>query len=448
MNTPAAVRSRPARMRRHEQAFLPAALALQSTPPSPLGRTLLWLLLALVATVVGWTCWARLDIVARAPGRVIPDGRVKVVQPLLHGVVSAIHVSEGVRVARGALLFELDASTVRARLRQVSAELDALGETTRRLRRLQHWIEGGATDPAGESRDLAPIQLELLQREWREYAARIGQLDGERAQLLAEQDRLARRTAGLRGVLELVAQRTSALGTLVDVGHVARHSWLQAEQERQALVAELADLHAQRDVLEARLANLAHVRAHHHAERLRAIASSQAENAQRRAQLEQELARSEVQVAQHRLHAPVSGRVQQLAVTNTGAVVTPAQVLLRIVPDEPALGIEARLLNRDRGEVIAGMPAVVKVDAFPFTRHGTLAARVAELSADAVADEALGLVYAARVELEDAASQAAANIRLEPGMTVSVEVMTGQRRVIELLLAPLLRAFDEAGRER
>jgi hemolysin D len=435
-------------MRRDEQAFLPAALALQSTPPSPLGRALLWLLLALVSAVVGWACWARLDIVARAPGTVVPDGRVKVVQPLVHGVVSAIHVREGARVERGALLFELDASTVRARLRQVSAELEALDETTLRLQRLQRWIEGAGAGPADDVRDLAPVQQDLLHREWREYAARIEQLDGEQAQLQAEQDRLARRTMGLRDILELVAQRTSALGTLVEVGHVARLSWLQVEQERQALVAELADLHAQREVLEARMANLVRARAHHHAERLRTIATTQAGNAQRRVQLEQERARSEVQVAQHRLHAPVAGRVQQLVVANTGAVVTPAQVLLRIVPDEPALGIEARLLNRDRGEVRTGMPAVVKVDAFPFTRHGTLAARVAELSADAVADEALGLVYAARVELADVASQAATDIRLEPGMTVSVEVMTGQRRVIELLLAPLLRAFDEAGRER
>lgn len=433
--------------RRQELAFLPAALELQATPPSPIGRALLWSLLLLLAAVLGWSVWARIDIVATATGRVIPSGRVKLVQPFEPGVVAAIHVRDGDRVEQGTLLVELDPTEPGAQLRQIEDELAATGEQLERLVQLRRFIEHGDRDMQ-DSSGLGDAQAALLAHERDEHRARLARFAGERRQREAELETVTARLTGLRDVLTLVTRRSTAHEQLAAVGHVATEAWLKVEQERRGMAAELAALEGSQRSLATALVTLDRTRDAYLAERLREVTDAQVVAGRQLATLTQERARARARLARHRLTAPVSGRVQQLAVHTLGGVVTPAQELLRIVPDDGQLEIEARVLNRDSAEVHAGMPAVVKIDAYPFTRHGTLAAEIVALSADALADQALGLVYLARVRLADLAANVQPNLHLEPGMAVTVEIRTGERRVIELLLNPLVRAMKEAGRER
>lgn len=149
------------------------------------------------------------------------------------------------------------------------------------------------------------------------------------------------------------------------------------------------------------------------------------------------------------LSAPVDGTVQQLAVHTVGGVVTPAQPLMVIVPKDNPIEVEAYVENKDIGFVNEGQEAVVKVETFPFTRYGTIAARVTHVSNDAVNDEKRGLVFPARVNLARATIQVEnKRVNLSPGMAVTVEVKTAQRRVIEYFLSPLLQYSDESLRER
>jgi hemolysin D len=161
--------------------------------------------------------------------------------------------------------------------------------------------------------------------------------------------------------------------------------------------------------------------------------------------------------------------VQQLAVHTVGGVVTPAQALMVIVPADSRLEIEAMVSNRDIGFVHVGEPAEVKIDTFNFTRYGLLHGEVVNISEDAIArdkpqdkndgsgsgpsdsSEPKGqeLVYAARISLERTSMEIEEKtVNLGPGMAVTVEIKTGQRRVIEYLLSPLLRAKQAALRER
>jgi len=141
--------------------------------------------------------------------------------------------------------------------------------------------------------------------------------------------------------------------------------------------------------------------------------------------------------------------VQQLAVHNIGAVVTPAQDLMVIVPQNGALEVEALLENKDIGFVEVGQSAEIKIDTFPFTRYGTIAGQVVDLSNDAVSDERRGLVYKMRVAMHRSEIDVnGRQVRLSPGMSVSVESKTGTRRMIEFFLSPLLRYADESVRER
>ena len=151
-----------------------------------------------------------------------------------------------------------------------------------------------------------------------------------------------------------------------------------------------------------------------------------------------------------RLTAPVDGTVQQLDVHTIGGVVTPAQPLMVIVPEENRLEVEAWVENKDIGFVDAGQSAEIKVDAFPFTRYGIIDGEIVSLSKDSMLIEEVGYVYAARVKMAKTIMQVENGriVNLSPGMDVAVEIKTGKRRLIEFLLSPVLKAVGESGRER
>lgn len=165
--------------------------------------------------------------------------------------------------------------------------------------------------------------------------------------------------------------------------------------------------------------------------------------------LAQERIKAEARGRLTRLTSPVDGTVQQLAVHTEGGVVTPAQSLMVVVPADQPLEVEAFFENKDIGFLRQGQVAEVKVETFQFTKYGTLHAELASVSHDAISDERRGLIYASRVRLARTSLDVdGTEVRLSPGMAVSVEVKTGQRRVIEYFLAPLLRHTDESLRER
>jgi hemolysin D len=166
--------------------------------------------------------------------------------------------------------------------------------------------------------------------------------------------------------------------------------------------------------------------------------------------LSKELAKAQTRSSQQYLTAPIDGVVQQLAVHTVGGVVTPAQQLMVIAPQEGHVEIEAWIENKDIGFVNEAQDAEIKIEAFPFTRYGTIPGRVVSLSKDAVPLEKAGFFYGARVSMEQASILVENNkqVPLTPGMNVSVEIKTGKRRVIEYFLSPLLQATGGSIRER
>jgi hemolysin D len=225
--------------------------------------------------------------------------------------------------------------------------------------------------------------------------------------------------------------------------------YLEAEQDRLEMSHDLRSHQGHVAELEAGIRELEARVEFAKSEFRRQVLERHEEASRRQAAVRQELIKAETRTRAHTISAPVDGVVQQLAIHNVGAVVTPAQELMVIVPQDGALEVEAFLENKDIGFVEVGQQAEIKIDTFPFTRYGTLAGRVVDLSKDAVADEHKGLVYKMRVVMES--SQIRVNgkpVALSPGMSVSVESKTGTRRMIEFFLSPLLRYADESVRER
>ena len=445
-------KTREARRGRDARAFLPAALEVLETPASPLGRATAMALCGFFALAVAWAFFGKVDVVAVARGDVVPIGGVKTVQALDAGIVRAIHVRDGQRVAAGAALIELDPTESEVdRDRLLRDRAEAAVEAARLAATLDGLAGGDAewTPPAGADPALAASHGERLRAELALHAARMAGFDAERARREADRDALAAELARRRATLPIVAEREAALRALEQNGHTPRAVWLEA---RARLVENRHDI----DVLVHRVAEAraALDAAGREAEvfaadaRRRVLAALQ--DATRRVE-QGNIARraAERRAERQTLRAPVAGTVQQLDVSTVGGVVRPAAALLVIVPDTAEVEVRAAVLNRDKGFVHAGQPAAVKLDAFPFTRYGHVEGVVRQISGDAIDDSDRGDVYDARITLDATVIRADGRDQpLIPGMAATVEIKTGKRRVIDFLFSPLRKYRDEALRER
>ena len=196
--------------------FLPAALEVQETPPSPLGRALLWLLLALFATAIAWACLGRVDIVVTATGRVVPTGQVKQVQAPELGTVAALLVGEGDVVAAGQALLRLDPAYVEADRVQLREQLNDIAVQATWRGALEQWLADGAPRLAPDK--LPPrfaavdqVKADTLYRQHRlEISASLEVLARELAANRAERATLQAERDGVRSTLQVLAQRVAA----------------------------------------------------------------------------------------------------------------------------------------------------------------------------------------------------------------------------------------------
>jgi hemolysin D len=443
-----------------EIEFLPAALEIVEKPPSPVGRAILWSIVVFFLIAITWAFLGEVDIVATAQGKIVPSDRVKIIQPLEIGVVRQIHVQEGQKVNAGDPLIDLDPTATRADLGRLESELIAARLDKARLQRLEQLI---GTDHPPEEPDFQPpaeligqagaevvrLQQRMLQSEWAEHQARAAALDSaiesRRADLSATHNEVKK----LEGTLPLITRRAKALKKMAAKKLGSEQHWLELEEERVQQQQELETLKDRIRQVQASISEAIEQRRALQSEFRRHQLNALAEAERRIEQLQQERLKAVRRTEQQHLTAPIAGVVQQLAIHTIGGVVTPAQELMKIVPESRSLEVEAWILNKDIGFVEEGQVAEVKIETFPFTRYGTIDARVTNLSNDAVSDEDKGLVYAGRVLMEKSVIRIGEKVvNLSPGMAVTVEVKTGKRRLIEFILSPLLRYKQESLGER
>lgn len=450
---------------RSDVDFLPAVLEIQERPPSPAGRAIAWSVIAFFSLAVLWAMFGKIDIVASARGKIVPGGRVKIIQPMEIGVVRAIHVQEGQPVKAGELLVELDPTATEADLEHLDEEMVRAQLDRARYRQLGYLAEAAAsgdqvdkeavagqfaaTTVAGATPDERALQQRLLKSQWAKQQAQLAALDSAIASREAELDATREEVKKLEATLPLVSKRANAIKGLVEKKLSAAQPWLELEEKRVGQQHELAVLKSRVKQVASSLQQVIRQRQGAEAEFLRKQFSDLADTDQHIQQLEQERIKARQRTRLRRITAPVPGVVQQLAVHTIGGVVTPAQKLMKLVPESQRLEVEAWILNKDIGFVQAGQTAEVKVATFPFTKYGTIDAEVVNVSNDAMTDEQKRLVYAARVLLKRTNILVGKKrINLTPGMEVTVEVKTGKRRLIEYILSPLLRYKQDSFGER
>jgi hemolysin D len=459
--------------RREELAFLPAALEIMETPPSPIGRMIVVTIAALFCAALVWSWWGTIDIVASATGKIVPSGRTKVIQPFETGVVRTIRVQDGQAVKAGDVLVELD-PTVNAAERD-HFQNDLLAEQLNAARLRAALAAGGdlAADfvaPAGADPVLVSTQRQLLLNQVNEHRAKIASLARQQAQKEAEQTTIGATIHKLEAMIPVVQQRVDIRKTLMERELTSKITYFEVLQ---LLVEQQEELSVQKSHLneaEAAVAAIRETRGQAVAEYRKSLSDELAKAEQKANGLTQDLIKAERKTTLQRLAAPVDGVVQQLAIHTVGGVVTPAQALLVIVPNDSRLEIEAMVSNRDIGFIHTGQNAEIKIDTFNFTRYGLLHGEVLSVSQDAIirdqpqdrsgdrrqgaqndSSEPKGqeLNYGARISLDRVKMQVEDRmVDLSPGMAVTVEIKTGTRTILSYLLSPLLRYQKEVLRER
>jgi hemolysin D len=461
----------------HEIAFLPAELEITETPPSPIGRAIGATLVAVFLIALTWAAIGDVDIVAAASGKIVPSGRTKLIQPLETGVVSAIHVHDGQKVKAGEVLIELDPTMTSAEQEHLNGDLMGAQLDVARLRAALAWRMGAAADPieafqppSGASGLQIETQRQFLISQTSEQSAKLSELERELAQKEAERATVVASTAKLEATVPVLQERVDVRKILFDKALGSKLTYLTEYQDLVAMKQDIAVNQSRLHESDAAVAALRETRQRTEAEYRRSLFSELTKAEQLAAGFAHDVVRAERRTKLQRLTAPVDGVVQQLAIHTVGGVVTPAQALAVVVPDNTAIEIEAMLPNRDVGFVHAGQDASIKVDTFNFTRYGLLRGSVLSVSQDAVspsssqgkqnptaegappgADDgkAESLQYVARISL----GQTQMNIdgkpvNLTPGMAVTVEIKTGARRIISYLLSPLEKNRQESLRER
>ena len=373
--------------KQHELEFLPAALEIIETPASAAGRIMIGVIVLLVSVAIGWACVGQIDIVATANGRIIPSGQVKMIQPLEIGVVKSIRVADGDHVAAGDLLIEIDPTTGAADRDRIARDLMQAELDIARLHAALALDPGTFAAPAGADPALADAERRQLVAQLAQHRAKIDGLDQQIAAKAAERDQAKAVSAKLDASIPLLQAKA-------DIYDKLRENQLTSQITRLETARQLSDAKHDRLViahqvegLQAQIASLVQQRSEADAEFHRQTLDALGKATQYAAEQRQELIKAAQRTGLQEMRAPVAGTVEQLSVHTIGGVVTPAQTLMVIVPDDSKLEVEAMLPNRDAGFVHAGEAAELKVEAFTYTRYGLLHGVVRSVSRDALRKE-------------------------------------------------------------
>ncbi len=424
---------------KHE--FTPLLVEIEERPTSPLGRSLLWALLAFITIGLLWLFLAKIDIVVSARGKVVPDGEIKTLQPVETGVISSILITEGQHVKKGQVLMEIDPSVTESDLESKQQNLSLLELENDRLNAL---INDRPFIPNPACKDTAAISTQQLM-----YTSTKSAYDQQR-QVIQEQIRQndeATQTAKadksrLKQLLSSAREREARLKEVLDI--IARRDYEDAKNQRVEYQEQLAmkeHVISQSNGKQHELNQQLKLTTQEYRNKLLTELTQKSKEAT--------ALRTEVQTiafrhAKQHITAPVDGYIGKLLVHTVGGVVTPAEKLVTLIPKDVPLIIKATVQNQDIGFITKGMDVAVKIDTFDFQKYGLINGKVKHIADDAIEDEKLGPVYEIAITPTNTTLKVEGKLLpITAGMSVTAELKVGKRRVIEFFIYPMIKYLDE-----
>ncbi len=468
--------------------FLPAALEILETPPAPIRVALMLTLCAFAAAALIWSYFGHLDVHAVAPGKIEISGRAKIIQPLEPGKIAQIHAENGSLVKAGDLLIELDDAELKSDAQAANDALDsARAELTRRrfaATTVQSNQDAALAQRGFETDETAlwdgtvpkPFQMRetlVLHADLRQLADALQNIDKQMASKGASIERVKASLEFETKLMETLQARVQTREDAMKMNVGVKTNLYDAKESLEKAQASLASDQGQIKQFEAELAELA-------SQKQKALSTFLADNESKLAEAArkadgalQALNKARARLSHMRLYAPIDGILQQVAVTTVGQVVNTGQQLMLVAPNDGPLQVEILVSNLDIGFVKPGQDVAIKVDAFPFTRFGVLHAKVLKIAPDAMdeTDAKRALANATAIGANSPAPAAQGQLQsfvfpvllsldersikvensqfpLTQGMTVTAEIKTDSRRVIDYLLSPIAKIGSEAMKER
>ena len=374
-------------------------------------RWILFLMFLTVGAFLGWSQWAKIDQITRAPGEVIASSKTQVVQSQEGGILERLAVKEGDRVARGDIVAVLERTQVESAYLESMAKKAGLLATIARLR----------SEVFGTTLVFDPI-----------LEAYPGFIENQRQLFAKRQSSLNEEVGGMESVAALIKQELALNRPLLKTGDVSRADYLRLERQ-------LAEMKSQ----------ITNVRN----EYFRDAQSELNKLEEELASIEQQLKQREDKLKQTTLTAPVNGIVKNISIATEGGVIRPGEEIMQIVPVDDRLIIEAKVTPADIAFVQQGLPATVKIDAYDYTIYGDLDGRLTYISADTLREQTQSEqepYYRIQVETEGRRFNGKFTKELEilPGMTAMVEIKTGTNTVLSYIIKPLVKTFSESLGER
>ncbi len=509
--------------------FLPMSLEISETPPSPLGAFIIRFVFIMLVTFLLWASLSKVDKVAVARGKVVPQGRLKIVQPVEEAVITGILVEEGERVKKGQVLVELDSTSKKLDLDSIQNDLD-VAKAEKFL--LEKYLKGEKIEDLSAYQDTLKISGEMKET-LVNFINSIENTDKSRKSMLYMLSKSSKERLGLENqnlkklqttlkklrnskkiISDLQKQQNSLMKLNNKVEPVVDNNVVEKTETGKDLPKKETTDNTEKSETSENLAK---------AEEVKKNEKSKAENTSNTSgqatvvkndvsqqvnfktkiyeiELEIQKVKNEIEMQKLRIKdaktkcdesdinlkvfdnekgskalnmliekqkeidklnlmflkakksisyqnllSPVNGVVQNMTQSTVGGVVSPAQGVLTIVPDDVPLVVECYVRNQDIGFVQLEQKARIKVDTFSFQKYGFLEGTIKKISPDAFEHEKLGAVYKVNVELdEDSLTVGGRKIKISSGMAVTVEVKTGKRRVIDFLLEPLVKYSNEA----
>lgn len=437
-----------------EQAFLPAHLELIETPVSALPKWIGRLIILFLLLAIIWSYFGKVEIVAVATGKILPSGRSKTIQPIETATVKQSYVRNGQIVKKGDLLLELTTLGVESDLFKAKSALKLASLNQLRQEALLLAIQKNSEPQLNMSnldhKDTLFIrEQQLALSQYQTWVAEKLKLEANIKQREVEKDTIEIQIKKITAMLKYEKEQSNDIYGLYKKGHASKHEYfaqenrvIELENERSIQQSKIKELNAQLEQVRKEYQVFEQSFRRNILDELRK-ANEQVE------QLTLEVERTQQRQMSSKIYAPVNGTIQQLQTYTIGGVVTTAQPLMTIVPQGESLEIEAMVSNKDMGFVNEGQDVTIKVEAFPYTRYGYIKGKVKYLSFEAIQDEKFGLVFPVTIYMEkNYLTIEKKDIELIAGMAVTVEIKTGEQRILDYLLSPLKATLNESFKER
>jgi adhesin transport system membrane fusion protein len=418
------------------------------------GHILLFTIAAVIIAALVWSNFAILDQVTRGEAKVVPSSATQLIQSPEGGIIKTMLVKEGDIVDEGQILAEMDNTTVSTDVNEVQQRYwTALAATER----LQAELDGKAPEDIQFDKDLMAKAPQFAEHERDQARIRRQQLQ---SQIQTLQDTVEQKTQELRSYdvkvstaqasLAIAQKRSDLLYKVYQSGAGSESDYLAAQQQVQTNLTDIANAEAARPGARAELqAAQSAIR-----EKIATTnGDTSTELAKQRADLvsvTQLLAGGNMKLGHQVLRSPVHGTVKEIKMRTVGGVAQPAQEIMEIVPIEDTLLIEASIRPQDRGFIAPGQHAKVKITAYDYSIYGGLDASVEDISADVIENEKKETFFRVRLRTDKnyLIGKQGEQLPIIPGMTATVDVLTGKHSVLEYLLKPILKARQTAFTER